>query len=114
MPASTLKNQRDSDLTDPTFTSPVAVSFQSGVQRRLNGMHLSGAHNVNTASKSFIGDSCTRFSDRLTPGKIELDGAPQGTNLARRLFWNTGVADFHHWSGSCESLESPVPRGFHD
>jgi len=57
MPASTLKNQRDSDLTDPTFTSPVAVSFQSGVQRRLNGMHLSGAHNVNTASKSFIGDS---------------------------------------------------------
>ena len=57
MPASTLKNQRDSDVTDPTFTSPVAVSFQSGVQRRLNGMHLSGAHNVNTASKSFIGDS---------------------------------------------------------
>ena len=57
IPASTLKNQRDSDLTDPTFTPPLAVSFQGAFRDGSNGMYMSGAYNVNTASKSFIGDS---------------------------------------------------------
>src|ERR1051326_7589589 len=79
-----------------------------------HGIRLSGAPNVSTASWSFIGFFRTRFADPFVPGKTNTHGAPQGTRLARGRFWDPGVADFHHWSGSCEPRDFAVPRGFHD